>query len=57
MVLSKYAKIRILTLWREGDGPTIILRKLESEGIMTTRKTVSLFISRYVGDNFYLPVM
>ena len=52
MVLSEYAKIRIPTLWSEGDGPTVILRKLKFEGIKTTMKTLSLFISRYVGDNF-----
>ena len=48
MVLSEYSKIRILTLWREGNGPTVIVRVLAGENIITTRKTVSLFISRYI---------
>ena len=47
MVLSYYAKIRILTLWRYGHGPTVITELLErKEGIRTTRKSVSLFIAR-----------
>ena len=47
MVLSDYAKIRILTLWRAGLGPTVIAELLErDEGIRTTRKSVSLFIAR-----------
>ena len=48
MVLSDYAKIRILNLWREGKGPTAIVEDLSRESIKTTRKTVTLFISRYV---------
>ena len=48
MVLSEYAKIRILTLWREGLGPTKISEVLqESEKITTTRKSISLFLARY----------
>ena len=47
MVLSEYAKIRILTLWRQGFGPTTIADKLNDEDVKTTRKTVSLFISRF----------
>ena len=46
MVLSDYAKITILTLWREGKGPTAIVEALEKEKIKTTRKTVTLFIAR-----------
>ena len=39
MVLSEYAKIRILTLWREGLGPTKISDVLkECEKMTTTRK-------------------
>ena len=48
MVLSDYAKIRILNLWREGKGPTAIVEDLSRESIKTTRKTVTLFIARYV---------
>ena len=48
MVLSKYAKLRILTLWRENKGPTVIVQILVDEGIYTTQKSVSLFIGRYV---------
>jgi len=48
MVLSEYSKIQILTLWREGNSPTVIVRVLAGENIRTTRKTVSLFISRYI---------
>ena len=29
MVLSEYAKIRILTLWRNGSGPTSIVEMLD----------------------------
>ena len=47
MVLSEYAKIRILTLWRKGNGPTTIVEKLEAEEIITTRKTVTCFIAGY----------
>ena len=48
MVLSEYAKIRILTLWRDGLGPTRIAELLKQyEGIETTRKSVSLFLGRY----------
>ena len=46
MVLSEYAKIRILTLWRENNGPTAIVKSLEQENISTTRKTVTFFIAR-----------
>ena len=47
MVLSDYAKIRILTLWREGLGLTVITEQLkQQEGIQTTLKSVSLFIAR-----------
>ena len=47
MVLSEYAKI--LTLWRDGLGPTLITELLKQhEGIQTTRKSVSLFLARYV---------
>ena len=47
MALSAYARIRILTLWRAGLGPTVIAELLEcDEGIRTTRKSVSLFIAR-----------
>ena len=35
MVLSEYTKIRILLLWREGDGPTAIVKRLDQEGIKT----------------------
>ena len=48
MVLSDYGKIRILNLWREGKGPTAIVEDLSRESIKTTRKTVTLFISRYM---------
>ena len=48
MVLSEYAKIRILTLWRERNGATAIVEKLEVEKIKTTRKTVTCFIARYI---------
>ena len=48
MVLSEYAKLRILSAWRENKGPTVIVKMLADEGIKTTRKGVSLFISRYV---------
>ena len=44
MVLSEYAKIRILTLWRENNGPTAIVKSLEQENISTTRKTVTFFL-------------
>ena len=47
MVLTDYAKLKILSLWRHGDGPTLIVKKLQDDGIITTRKTVSLLISRY----------
>ena len=46
MVLSEYAKIRILTLWRNGSGPTSIVEMLDEEGIKTTRKSVTCFIAR-----------
>ena len=37
MVLGEYAKIRILTLWRDGLGPTRIAELLKQyEGIETT---------------------
>ena len=32
MVLSEYAKIRILTLWRENSGPTVIVKALNPVG-------------------------
>jgi len=48
MALSEYAKIRILTLWRENKGPSVIVKVLSEENITTTRKSVSLFIGRYV---------
>jgi len=47
MVLTDYAKLKILSLWRHGDGPTLIVKKLQADGIITTRKTVSSLISRY----------
>lgn len=47
MVLSEYAKLRILSIWREGNGPTAIMKALEAEKIKTTRQSVSLFIKRY----------
>ena len=45
MVLSEYAKLRILALWRYGLGPTELLKL--HENIQTTRKSVSQFIARY----------
>lgn len=45
-VLSEYAKIRILSLWRDSKGPIAIVEALAKEGIRTTRKPVSLFIAR-----------
>jgi hypothetical protein len=46
MVLSEYAKIRILTLRRENNGPTVIVKVLKQENNITTRKMVTLFIGR-----------
>ena len=43
MVLSEYAKIQILTLWRENSGPTVIVKVLKQENIIITRKTVTLY--------------
>jgi len=48
MVLSENTKIRILTLWVENKGPSMIAKVLSEENITTTRKSVSLFIGRYV---------
>lgn len=49
MVLSEYAKLRILTIWRGDLGPTWITELLRKhEDIQTTRKSVSLFLARYV---------
>ena len=45
MVLSGHAKIRILTLWRNGNGPTSIVQML-NEDIRTTCKSVTCFIAR-----------
>ena len=50
-MINEYAKIRILTLWREGLGPTRILEVLEeceNNVITTIRKSISLFIVRYI---------
>ncbi len=44
MVLCEYAKLRILSLWRESKA--VIVHLLAEEGITTTRKSVSLFIAR-----------
>lgn len=54
MVLSEYAKLRILALWRDGLGPTQIRDVLrQKEGIETTRKSVSMFIARYSHTYMY----
>ena len=34
--------------WRDGNGPTSIVEKLEAEGIKTTRKTVTCSVARYI---------
>ena len=46
MVLSEYAKMRILTLLRNGSGRTSIVEMLDEEGIETTPKSVTCFIAR-----------
>ena len=46
LVLSDYAKVQILTPWREGFGPTMITEQRKNT-IRTTRKSVSLFMARY----------
>lgn len=56
MVLSDYAK-RILTLWKEGFGPTIISEILESsEGIRTTRKKHFTLYSKVMQHTTYCDV-
>ena len=47
MILSKYAKLRILALSRSSKGPTAIVKALETEQMNVSRKNVSLFINRY----------
>ncbi len=47
MVLSDYAKLQIFLFWREGLGPTAIVKALDRENIRTSRKSVHLLIQRY----------
>ena len=48
MVLSEYAKIRMLIMWREGYGPTSIVKMLDAESIKITQESVTCFIARYI---------
>ena len=51
MVLSEYSKLRILSLWRAGVGPSGIADTLwQEDEIKTTRKSVSMFIARYANE-------
>lgn len=46
MILSEHTKLRILSLWREGKGPTAIIHTLAIENMLVSRKSVSLFVAR-----------
>lgn len=46
LVLSEYSKLRILCLWREGEGPTAIVEILEKERVTSTRK---MFLCSFPG--------
>ena len=47
MVLTDYAKYRILLLFREGHRPPKIVKLLKDEGVGVSRQGVAKFLARF----------
>ena len=45
--LSRYARDRIIALWQQGENVSAIVRKMQDEGLATTRDTVRRWIFRW----------
>ena len=48
MVYSEYTKLRILYLHTQGYHPPAIYKRLGSEGITVSRKSVAKFLNRFL---------